>query len=101
MSKRNEKLWGATRQFRHNTDNSPDYENPKMGFVIAYDSAEVDAVVAELEAQLKESKHSLTQVRARVDELINQRDNFSDKYQKALVEVQKCWLKSSLAMEKK
>ena len=51
--------------------------------------------VAALEAELAESKHSLTQVKARVDDLINQRDNFSDKYQKALVETQKCRLKSS------
>jgi len=64
MSKQNERLWGATRQFRHNTDNSPDYENPKMGFVIAYDSAEVDAVVAELEAQIRDMRRELRRIQA-------------------------------------
>jgi len=49
----------------------------------------------ELRDRVAELESELEKVKARVDDLINQRDNFSDKYQKALVETQKCRLKSS------
>lgn len=39
----------AARQFRHNTDNSPDLCNPREGFAIAYDKEEVDELVEELD----------------------------------------------------
>ena len=49
----------ATRQFRHNDDNSPNLAYPKDGFVIAYDRKIMDVGIdglagriAELEAQL-------------------------------------------------
>lgn len=38
----------ALRQFRHNSDNSPDVFNPKEGFVAAYDKDEIDKIIAEL-----------------------------------------------------
>ena len=52
---------------------------------------EISRMVDEIESLTEQ----LAQVKARADDLINQRDNFSDKYQKALVETQKCRLKSS------
>lgn len=38
----------ALRQYRHNSDNSPDLFNPRDGFVCAYDKDEVDKIIAEL-----------------------------------------------------
>ena len=52
---------------------------------------EISRMVDEIESLTEQ----LAQVKARADDLINQRDNFSDKYQKALVETKKCQLKSS------
>jgi hypothetical protein len=42
----------ATRQFRHNDDNSPDVFNPEGGFVFAYDRDVIDKGLAELQAKL-------------------------------------------------
>ena len=47
----------ATRQFRHNNDNSPSLTSPKEGFVFAYDMEVVNKYVAELEAQLLKEKN--------------------------------------------
>lgn len=44
----------ATRQFRHNDDNSPDIFNPKDGVVIAYDKDVIDKGLEELETKLEE-----------------------------------------------
>ena len=52
---------------------------------------DISRMVDEIESLTEQ----LAQVKARADDLINQRDNFSDKYQKALVETKKCRLKSS------
>jgi hypothetical protein len=43
----------ATRQFRHNNDNSPSLTDPKGGFVIAYDAEIIDAALDQLYAALK------------------------------------------------
>jgi len=45
----------ATRQFRHNDDNSPDMFEPVGGFVIAYDKEVIDKGLKELRAQLDAS----------------------------------------------
>ena len=41
----------ATRQFRHNDDNTGRYGAPEKGFVCAYDIKSVDDLIAELEAK--------------------------------------------------
>lgn len=46
------RLVGALRQFRHNTDNSGSLVNPEQGFVTAYDKREVDTLVSDMEANL-------------------------------------------------
>lgn len=46
------RLVGALRQFRHNTDNSGSLANPEQGFVTAYDKREVDTLVSDMEANL-------------------------------------------------
>jgi len=43
----------ATRQFRHNDDNSPDMFKPVSGFVIAYDKEVIDKGLKELRAKLE------------------------------------------------
>ena len=43
----------ATRQFRHNDDNSPDMFEPVGGFVIAYDKDVIDKGLKELRAKLE------------------------------------------------
>ena len=40
----------ATRQYRHNTDNSPDMFNPQEGFVIAYDKEAIDTALESWQA---------------------------------------------------
>ena len=44
-------LWPALRQYRHNTDNSPDLFNPKDGFVCAFDYDETLKVVTALQSR--------------------------------------------------
>lgn len=43
----------AARQFRHNSDNSPDIFNPKEGFVVAYDKDEIDDLVSGLQSEVE------------------------------------------------
>lgn len=42
----------ATRQYRHNDDNSPDQFSPRQGFVIAYDKDIIDKGLEKLQAKL-------------------------------------------------
>lgn len=50
------RLTGAVRQFRHNSDNSPDTHNPREGFVFGYDRGEVDKLVGDLLGQLEAAR---------------------------------------------
>lgn len=52
----------ATRQFRHNDDNSPDLFKPEQGFVIAYDREVIDGGLAELKATIKRQQDALEAV---------------------------------------
>lgn len=47
-----ELLWPALRQYRHNTDNSPNINHPENGFVTGFDYDETVVVVKRLERQL-------------------------------------------------
>ena len=49
-----ELLWPALRQYRHNTDNSPNINHPENGFVTGFDYDETVVVVKRLEQQLAE-----------------------------------------------
>ena len=49
-----EELTSALRQFRHNIDNSKSFFNPKMGFVVAYDKAQIDHLIGGLKARIAE-----------------------------------------------
>lgn len=42
----------ATRQYRHNTDNSANIDFPRDGFVIAYDKETIDKFLAQLQDRL-------------------------------------------------
>lgn len=48
-----QKLIGAMRQYRHNTDNSGSISNPEKGFVSAYDRDEIHDLVIGLERKLE------------------------------------------------
>ena len=50
------RLTGAVRQFRHNSDNSPDTHNPREGFVFGYDRGEVDELVGDLLGELEAAR---------------------------------------------
>lgn len=50
------RLIGATRQFRHNSDNSPDTHKPREGFVFGYDRGEVDELVGDLLGELEAAR---------------------------------------------
>lgn len=50
------RLTGAVRQFRHNSDNSPDTHNPREGFVFGYDREEVDELVGDLLGELEAAR---------------------------------------------
>jgi len=52
--------YSATRQYRHNSDNSSDLFRPKEGFVIAYDKDVMDNGLAELASRI-------TEMEARID----------------------------------
>jgi len=51
MSDTPEILWPAIRQYRHNTDNSPDLYHPKDGFACGFDYDETIAIVEKLQAE--------------------------------------------------
>ena len=53
-------LWPALRQYRHNTDNSPDYLNPALGFVNAFDYEEVVKVVTAMQEEIAALREHLT-----------------------------------------
>lgn len=53
----------ATRQFRHNDDNSPDVFSPKDGFVFAYDMGIIDDGLAALEQTIKDHQPILAAAR--------------------------------------
>ena len=50
------RLTCAARQFRHNSDNSPDVFNPRDGFVIAYDREEVDELIGDLLSEMEAAR---------------------------------------------
>ena len=50
------RLTGAVRQFRHNSDNSPDTHNPREGFVFGYDREEVDELIGDLLSELEAAR---------------------------------------------
>ena len=54
-----ELLWPALRQYRHNTDNSPNINHPENGFVTGFDYDETVVVVKRLEQQLTELREAL------------------------------------------
>ena len=58
-----ELLWPALRQYRHNTDNSPNINHPENGFVTGFDYDETVVVVKRLEQQLAELREALTRIR--------------------------------------
>ena len=53
-----ELLWPALRQYRHNTDNSPNINHPENGFVTGFDYDETVVVVKRLEQQLAELREA-------------------------------------------
>ena len=53
-----ELLWPALRQYRHNTDNSPNINHPENGFVTGFDYDETVVVVKRLERQLAEIREA-------------------------------------------
>ena len=54
-----ELLWPALRQYRHNTDNSPNINHPENGFVTGFDYDETVVVVKRLEQQLAELREAV------------------------------------------
>ena len=50
------RLTGAVRQFRHNSDNSPDAHNPREGFVFGYDRGEVYELIGDLLSELEAAR---------------------------------------------
>ena len=54
-----EELTSALRQFRHNIDNSRSFFSPEMGFVIAYDKAQIDHLIGGLKARIAELESGL------------------------------------------
>ena len=68
----------ATRQFRHNTDNSPDVFKPEDGFVIAYDKGLIDAGLQELEARSNTNWNLAVKQKYRADKLEAQLEAITD-----------------------
>lgn len=58
-----ELLWPALRQYRHNTDNSPNINHPENGFVTGFDYDETVVVVKRLEQQLAALRELLSLIR--------------------------------------
>jgi len=54
-----ETLWPMIRQYRHNTDNSPDYFHPKDGFVCAFAYDETVQLVLAMQERIAELKSKL------------------------------------------
>lgn len=50
------RLTCAARQFRHNSDNSPDIHKPREGFVFGYDREEVDELIGDLLGELEAAR---------------------------------------------
>ena len=53
-----ELLWPALRQYRHNTDNSPNINHPENCFVTGFDYDETVVVIKRLEQQLAELREA-------------------------------------------